>query len=284
MTEPEPDDFVDLDLDLFEVFLGIDKGAAPISRLAVKTRSHTRPRGYAPWKPQKKTRVVLDQVVSILNEYEDHLPLTVRQVFYRLVGAYGYPKDERAYSRLCEYLNRARRAKMIPFQALRDDGISVTGSQFYGSVEDFWDETARRARNYRIDRQQGQRQYVELWCEAAGMMPQLRAVADEFSVPVYSNSGFVSLPSVRSMVDHALGRSVPTVIVHVGDLDPSGSSIFTAMTEDASAFVEKDRVLATQRIVPVRVALTGAQVVKYQLPTAPPKRARTGRAMPTHAP
>lgn len=72
--------------------------------------SHRRPRGYADWRPQRKTQVILDQVAAVLDEYADYLPLTVRQIFYRLVGAYGYEKTERAYARLCEYLVRARRA------------------------------------------------------------------------------------------------------------------------------------------------------------------------------
>jgi hypothetical protein len=144
-------------------------------------------------------------------------------------------------------------------------------SRWYDGPADFWDETARRIRSYRANVQTSQHQYVELWCEAQGMAPQLRRVADEFSVPVYSNGGFVSLTGVRGMVAHALDRDVPTVIMHVGDFDPSGESIFTAMTEDAQAFLEADRVIATQRIVPVRVALTAAQVRQHGLPTAPPK-------------
>jgi len=40
---------------------------------------------------------LLDQVQAVLDEYQDHLPLTNRQVFYRLVGAFDYPKTESAY-------------------------------------------------------------------------------------------------------------------------------------------------------------------------------------------
>jgi hypothetical protein len=214
---------------------------------------------------------VLGQVLEVLEEYAAHLPLTVRQIFYRLIGAYGYEKDNKAYKRLCEYLNRARRARLIGFDDIRDDGVSVLASRFYADPEGFWDEAVRRARSYRRDRQQGQRQYVELWCEAAGMMPQLQRVADEFSVPVYSSGGFVSASAVWEMRTHALAQSRPTVVLHVGDFDPSGASIFSAMTEDAAAFVEADRTLAVQRIIPVRLALTGAQIVQHQLPTAPPK-------------
>jgi len=59
--------------------------------------THTRVRGLAPWNPQRKTLALLDQVQAVLDEYQDHLPLTNRQVFYRLVGAFDYPKTESAY-------------------------------------------------------------------------------------------------------------------------------------------------------------------------------------------
>jgi hypothetical protein len=56
-----------------------------------------------------KSRALLETVQGILTDYRAYLRLTIRQVFYRLVGVYGYPKKERAYKNLCELLNRARR-------------------------------------------------------------------------------------------------------------------------------------------------------------------------------
>ena len=187
--------------------------------------------------PTRKTLVLLEQVEEVLEEYEDFLPLTVRQIFYRLVGVYGYDKTENAYDNLAEKLNRARRAKMIEFSAIRDDGVSVLRSQFYGGVEDFQDETMRRARSYRRDRQQDQKSYLELWCEAAGMMTQLRRVADEYSVPVYSARRFSSLTANRNVAERAIKRNRPTVMLTVEDYNPSGESIFDAMSRDARSFV-----------------------------------------------
>ncbi len=85
----------------------------------------TRVRGLAAWQPQRKTLGLLAVVQAVLAEYAAYLPLTIRQIFYRLVGAYDYDKTERAYARLGEHLNRARRAGMIRFEAIRDDGVTV---------------------------------------------------------------------------------------------------------------------------------------------------------------
>jgi len=236
-------------------------------------RKFGRTRGYdTTWSPYRKSLVLLAHVERVLDEYHEHLPLTVRQIFYRLVGTIDYPKDERAYGRLCELLVNARRAKRISFDSIRDDGVSVMRSEFFASVEDFHDETARRARRYRRDRQEGQGCYIELWCEAAGMVHQLARVANRYSVPVYSSGGFSSLTANHEVAQRALSRDVPTVLLHVGDLDPSGESIFGALTEDAAAFVRHDRVIVPQRIEAERVALTPEQVARHDLPTAPAKK------------
>ena len=67
---------------------------------AFKAGSTARVRGLAAWSPHYKTRNILDQVRNILTEYADYLPLTLRQIFYRLVGAYGFPKTEDEYKSL----------------------------------------------------------------------------------------------------------------------------------------------------------------------------------------
>jgi len=213
---------------------------------------------------------VLEGVEGVLDEYRAHLPMTGRQVFYALVGRGAIAKTEQSYERLSNYLNRARRAGLIPFEDIRDDGITSLSSETFADVEDFHAETARRARDYRRDRQAGQLARLELWCEAAGMAPQLARVADRYSVPVYSAGGFASVTGTYNIAQRAAAvPDGPLVVLHVGDLDPSGESIFTALIEDAAAFALGDE--DGWGVVGERVALTAAQVAEYRLPTAPPK-------------
>jgi hypothetical protein len=238
---------------------------------AGRENGRRRPKGYADWRPQRKTVVLLDQVANVLDEYWEHLPLTVRQIFYRLVATFEYEKTERAYTRLAEALVRARRARLVEFDAIRDDGIIIHSPIWHEGTLAFWDDVGERIRGYRRDRQEGQGYRLELWCEAAGMAPQLARVAGAFSVPVFSAGGFSSLSAVRLIVDRARERNTPTVLLHVGDYDPSGEAIFESMAADAAAFLEEDRLLHLQQIFPVRVALTATQVTEYDLPTVPAK-------------
>ena len=43
-------------------------------------------KGFAPWKPQKRTEPLVRDMEGVIAEYCRYLPLTVRQVFYRLKG------------------------------------------------------------------------------------------------------------------------------------------------------------------------------------------------------
>ncbi len=228
----------------------------PVST-AGRENGRRRPRGYATWRPQAATRALLADVEDVLDRYHEHLPLTVRQVFYALVGAGRIDKTERAYGRLVEHLGRARRAGLIGFDAIRDGGVDMAAVECFDGPDHFHEQTARRIRAYRRDRQAGQDRRVEVWCEAAGMIRQLGQVAGRYTVPVYSAGGFVSLSATRRIADRALGRDVPTVLLHVGDLDPSGESIFAAMAQDAAAFVDADRVADSQAITPPSPSMAG---------------------------
>lgn len=110
-------------------------------------------------------------------------------------------------------------------------------------------------------------------------------VCETYSVPVYSFSCFDSLTAkhdlARHIAQHLTYKSKPTVILHLGDLDPSGVSIYESMREDVLAFVAADvpRKDPAEVAIFKRVALTRAHVGRYGLTTYPPKPTdlRSGR-------
>lgn len=231
-----------------------------------------RPKGYIDdFNPRPQTIALIGQVQSVLNEYRDQLPLTARQIFYRLVGQYDYDKTEQAYARLCEGLVKARRARLIPFSSIRDDGTVARGGKGYESVARWWEGQLSQAQYFTRDRTAGQDVDVEVWCEAAGMVPQLVRVANPYDATVYSTGGFSSVTVTHEVAQRVIARERPTVFLHLGDYDPSGESIFESMTEDIGQFVW-DEIGEEDWFRPSRIALTRAQVERYDLPTAPPKR------------
>jgi len=243
-----------------------------------RENTHKRPKGYAPWRPHKKTAQLMYQVRQILEEYRDHLPLTARQIFYRLVAAYGYPKTENAAKNLGDHLTRARRAEMIPFDYIRDDGISVMAPAHYADENDFYKHIHDEGKSYKRDKLACQKMNVRVYCEAAGMMPQLERVCEPYSIPVYSCSGFDSV-SAKYQLKESCWRAYTyqgrrTVILHLGDYDPSGESIFNdGLVEDVYAFLNRDVPHKEPHEVATfeRVALKSEHIERFSLPTAPPK-------------
>jgi hypothetical protein len=213
---------------------------APIdeSILGGAERVKVRPRGFISWNPQPKTRALLDQVRAILVEYADYLPLTLRQIFYRLVGAYDYEKTEKAYERLGEMVNRARRARLISMDAIRDDGGVTQGGGGYDSPEDFLETMQDRAASYRRDRTKGQARKLMVFCEAAGMVPQLADVANDYGIPVISSGGFDSVTEKHGLAERISWNGRPVEVLHIGDYDPSGVHTALNLAEDVGAFVE----------------------------------------------
>jgi hypothetical protein len=243
------------------------------------------------WAPTAAVAEIVRQVRQILVEYSGYGPMTVRQIFYRLVGQYDYPKDERAYKRLGEALVKARRAQLIPFHSIRDDGTIVHGAGGDNGRSEVWDylqSIVGQPQSYlRLDRNTGQPHHIELWCEAAGMAPMLSQMVRYRDVSVYSTGGFSSVTVTYEIAQRVISRDKPTYFLHVGDFDPSGESIFTSMSQDVGAFVigefggtwnantgEVSSLNDDKEclFIPQRVALTEAQVEEYDLPTAPAKQ------------
>lgn len=227
----------------------------------------TRPRGFVEWSPHKSTKELLVSIDEILYQYRNVLPLTIRQIFYRLVVQHEYPKTELGYDRLCDVLNRARRARLLDMDVIRDDGFYLTSIHTFTSANDAIEVYLRHAGNLNIDRQAGQHSRLIVWCEAQGMKPMLEGVTVEYGVPVASSGGFDSTTTKHNMAN-VFAAQMRTEVLHVGDYDPSGVHMFSSLQEDVQAFIDH----MGGDVTFTRLAVTPDQRDQYNLPTAPPKK------------
>jgi hypothetical protein len=231
----------------------------------------TRPRGFAPWTPRPDTLALVQDVRAVLAEYSDHLPLSNRQCWYRLVGTKAFPKTESAYKRLCETVNRARRAGLIPFAHIRDDGTARYEAACWADPAAFLADVRGDALRFRLDRQDGQPVRLWLLCEASGMAPMLARVANPYGVPVLTSGGFDSVTAKHDLACELaahLRAGVSCEVLHLGDLDPSGEHLFTSLGEDVGAMC---RAMCGDEPAFTRLAVTREQPDLLNLPTAPPK-------------
>jgi hypothetical protein len=211
-------------------------------------KGRTRPRGFAPWSPREGTLVIIEQIKAVLREYVTYLPLTVRQIFYRLVGAHNFPKTERDYGRLIEYVGRARRARLIPMGAIRDDGGQRLGGPGWSSARAYIEFLVSEAPDLVFDRTVGQNSRLVVACEAVGMAPQLESVVGRFGIEVVSSGGFDSITERHRFAREVIEDDRPTEVLHIGDHDPSGEHVFSAFAEDVKTYVSQEGEAGTVRL------------------------------------
>jgi hypothetical protein len=240
---------------------------ARLALLGGAKRGRTRPRGFAPWTPQAETEVLLDQVRAVFDEYVDYLPLTIRQIFYRLVGRYEYEKTEQAYTNLSSHLNRARRARLIPMENIRDDSGTVIEPNLWDSGKQFLEAVRTQAGRLMLDRTAGQKTRLVVFCEAEGMTPQLASITKPYGILARGAGGFESTTFRYKFASELTDYDCPTEVLDIGDHDPSGAHKYIAFCEDVEAFVRE----LGGRVSFTRLAVTPQQIETYQLPTAPPK-------------
>jgi hypothetical protein len=149
----------------------------------------------------------------------------------------------------------------------------------YADENAFYKHIHDEGKTYKRDKLARQTMNMRVYCEAAGMMPQLEKVCEPYSIPAYSCSGFDSL-SAKYQLKESCWRAYTyqgrqTVILHLGDHDPSGDSIFNdGLVEDIYAFLAKDVPHTEPHEVAAfeRVALKAEHIERFDLPTEPPKK------------
>lgn len=226
-----------------------------------------RPRGFIEsWKPKPETAQLVRNVKTILDVNRDIAPLTLRQIFYMLVSGYGYDKTEKAYKRLCETMNRARRARLISMNEIRDDGLRRNTPHGWNSERELINTFRSSGEYFRLHRQQNQPIHLMVWCEAGGMLPQLARYCEDYGVPVLSSGGFDSVTTKHDFAQKACDFDA-VEILHIGDHDPSGVHMHSSLDEDLNAFVDH----YGGQIEVTRLAVTPRQIKRMRLPSAPPK-------------
>lgn len=194
--------------------------------------------GLRPYSPYKKAKRLLEHTREVLMTYVSHLPLTIRQIYYRLVATHPeYPKEDAFYRQLGTTLSKARRGGLIPWDAIRDDGVTTesTGTGFTG-LADFKRVLENAASNFILDKSIGQPTQIFVLCEASGMVPQIVRACVGYPVTVRSSGGMDSVTAKYDLARLCLGQH--SVVLHVGDYDPTGLSVYHQLVFDIAAMLD----------------------------------------------
>jgi hypothetical protein len=197
-------------------------------------------------------------------------PMTVRQVFYRLVVAGAVEKTEAAYQgTVIRLLSEMRLEGDIPFEWIADESRRRRITQTFDSVTDALEQTARF---YRRSALQQANDYIEIWCEKDALVGSIWPVTSQYDVPLMISRGMPSLTFLHGTaleIRNAAEAGKSTFIYQFGDHDPSGVLIPQTIERRLDEMCDQ---MDCDLPVIERVALTEEMIATYNLPTRPTKR------------
>jgi hypothetical protein len=192
-------------------------------------------------------------------------PITVRHLFYRLVGLNVIEKTEKEYKLLCYHLARWRKDDLIPWDSFTDSTRWHICPPMFDGVADALQRTRE---TYRRNLWTTQPYYVEVWVEKDAIAGVIAGVTRQFGVPLFVCRGFASLSSQYSASTtfknvQAKGKEV--IVYHLGDYDPSGHSAADAIENTVANVFDCE-------IEFKRLAILPEHISQFDLPTRPVKQ------------
>ena len=219
---------------------------------------------------KKKKRRTQKEMETLKAEIYEMLsgenPMTLRQLFYRLVSNGAIGKKETEYKSLANITKNMRMNKEIPFDWFADNTRWQRKPQTYSSLERGVEIFAQA---YRRDIWINQENYVEIWLEKDALAGVVYEVTAEFDVPLMVSRGYSSLSYLHGAAMQIDWIGKPTFIYYFGDYDPSGRDI----PRDIEA---KLRTFAPDAEIHFEiVGVTPEQIETLNLQTRPTKKTDT---------
>lgn len=216
-------------------------------------------------KRTRRTKADIDELKAKLYVVvEEDRPMTVRQVFYRMVSIGAIAKSENEYKNVvCRLLVDMRRSGELPYGWISDNTRWMRRPRTYSSMKNALMATAR---TYRRSLWDASDTYVEIWLEKDALAGVLSDVTYEWDVPLMVTRGYPSITYLHEAAEAIASEDRPAFLYYFGDYDPSGV--------DIPRFVDESlRELAPHAEIHFeRVAVSPEQIEEYGLITRPTKR------------
>ncbi len=220
----------------------------------------------------------LNKVQDILNDLSAYKPLTLRQVYYQLVGK-GYIENKVSqYGMLSQLIKWARIDGHISWNDIEDRVRSYRDLTGWVFKDDFIDaEINRLLRGYRRDLLQSQDKYIEIWIEKDALSSIFVKAAAPYTVPVVVCRGFSSVSFLNDYKTRLSNtRYFKPVLLYFGDFDPSGMEMLESMK------ITLEHELGVKDVDYKRVALSKEDIYKYNLPHSPEALKKTDSRAAKH--
>ena len=208
-----------------------------------------------------KTLYVVAKAREICLEYANQgYDLTLRQLYYQFVARALIPNTDRSYKRLGNIVSDARLLGYLDWDYIVDRTRTPNKAPSWASPAELIEAAASQ---YQEPVWADQDTVVEVWVEKEALAGVVERTADRERVLSFSCRGYVSQSAMWRAAQRHLNRSQDTVVLHLGDHDPSGID----MTRDI-----QDRLdLFESGAAVYRIALTMDQIEEQDPPPNPTK-------------
>ncbi len=214
------------------------------------------------------TLATIEQADVIIREYQAQgFSLTLRQLYYQFVARGLIENTQRSYKSLGKTISDARLAGLLDWDAIEDRTRNVQTWIRRRSPS----QAIQLARDhYGIDMWKNQETRVEVWIEKEALSGVIDGVCGEYDVPYFACRGYVSqseqYSAGRRFNYHKRVHGQNTIVLHLGDHDPSGIDMTRDNGDRLDLFARSGNVVKVRRI-----ALEYDQVVEYACPSNPAK-------------
>ncbi len=199
------------------------------------------------------------------------IPLTLRQVYYRLVAGRLIANTRSNYNQLSSQLVKARESGDVDDNRFTDRSRRIDDVSF-NSPEHFID-ICQYTLKQRYTRRfwDSQPVYCEVWVEKDALSQVLAEAVYPFNTIVAPSRGYSSYSYLReaaNRISQHCGNSRQAIILHFADHDPSGIDMSRDLQARLTKYCEAWRLVIVRRI-----ALSYDQVRQYNLIPNPVKDA-----------
>src|SRR5664279_1671557 len=123
-------------------------------------------------------------------------PMTIRQLFYRLVSVEALENSIADYKKVSRVMTGARESGQVPFEWIVDRSRPTYAPSVFDDIKD----GLMALRNcYRKDYWQNQIAHVEVWAEKDAIIGSIEPVTNELGVTVRVSRGFTSTTRVHEI-------------------------------------------------------------------------------------
>lgn len=174
-------------------------------------------------------------LLNIAHDLRDYWPLTTRQLYYQAVAHQHVKNTQNEYHRISKILTTLRRNDLLPWLAIADNTRTTSDKRGVDNLAVFLSDEFNnflRPEYYARCLIQNQPLYVEVAVEKDALASIVTNATWGYCVRVNVLRGQVSATMVNDMADRfadAAMRGKRPLLVHLGDLDPSGVAIPKAL-------------------------------------------------------